>query len=463
MSIISSRRAHLAIVFLLATSTSALAEEPPPDGAQPADDGPVGSPPADATPSEAAPADAPVTATPPATAPSDDAGPAADHHHKKKKKKNQQDTDPGATDAIASKHAPSEDALGADQGDIVSNGSETEDGHGVNFRFLFQTRYLTTFSRSIDPATTADPRLNDGYTLNRIFTRLTTKPKPWMSAKLLIDWAEITHRNPKKALKLAYAEFAVDRHVVVTIGMFKRTFSLLELLPIADFEVADVGPTDVLIKDAEIGGRDPGAMIRTDPLHKRKRLNFYLGVFRGGLGGTDARAAGLLTARLTSEPIKHLKLGIDGAWRPHGQTVPAGVSPTTGEARAMSADVSYERKRYELRTEWLWGDRADEVNRGDARTFMAAWGIAAVKIPVRHDVVMPAARFEWLDADREHGIGSRYLMTLALNVMDVADSVRVLVDVSRTQVHAGTFPLSVPPVLTDISSTAAVVQVQVKI
>jgi hypothetical protein len=33
------------------------------------------------------------------------------------------------------------------------------------------------------------------------------------------------------------------------VGLFKRPYSLLELLPIAEFEFADVGPTDDVIKE----------------------------------------------------------------------------------------------------------------------------------------------------------------------------------------------------------------------
>jgi hypothetical protein len=441
-----SRCAAVSIVMLLVLHASARAGDEPTDagvdpGAAPIDAAPPPPPPSTILPVESTPAE-----TPPAETPDDETGP--DDHKKKKKHKSE---DEGT---LAS----------AEQGDIV--GDESAQGqvsNGVAFRFLFQTRYQATLAEAFDPVTELDPRLNDGYAINRIFMRLTAKPKPWISAKVLIDFAEITHRNPRKALKLAYAELKLHKRIVATVGFFKRTYSLLELLPIAEFEVADVGPTDVLIKDAELAGRDPGAMIRFEPLRKKKWLSIFVGIFDGGLNAADARIPGLVTARVTSQPNKHVRLGIDGAYRYHGQEVMPGVVPATGPARAVSVDATYERKRFQIRGEWLWGDRSDLLYRGDARTFMAAWGIAAVRFPIGDYVLMPAMRFEWLDADREHAIGRRYLMSGAINFLEASDTVRVLLDVSRSQVQPGTTPLSLAPVVFEKSNTAVIVQVQVKI
>ena len=337
----------------------------------------------------------------------------------------------------------------------------------VNLRFLIQTRYTGTLvDDPIDTTTTLDPRIHDGWSMNRVFIRATTRATSWLDLKLLVDMAEFSHRTPKRALKLAYGEIEVNSHVKVVAGLFKRTFSLLELLAIADFELADTGPTDQLIKDAELGGRDPGVMVEVAPLRKRKWLKLYLAAFDGGLNGKEARFYGLLTARIQAEPIKHLKLGLDGAWRHHGQEVPPGVLASTTKGRAVSADVIYERKPLMFRAEWLWGDRSDQIFAGDpatgARTWMATWAIAAVKIPVSTFVVMPAARFEWLDADREHPIGRRYLISGAVTAMDPADRMRVMLDVSRSQVQGGTFPLSIAPILLDASGTVIVAQIQLK-
>ena len=371
---------------------------------------------------------------------------------KKKKKKHKHDSE-------------SDDA----GGDLVHADDVGGVGSGnINFRFLLQTRYTQTFTRTpLDPATVLDPRLNDGYAINRAFMRVTATPLEWLESKLLVDFAELQKKNPKHALKLAYAELKPSDHVSVTVGLFKRAYSLLELLPIADYELANPGPTDDLIKNAELGGRDTGAMVHWSPLHKKKRLGLYFGVFSSDLHGVDARPYGVMTARVVSE-TKHWRFGVDGAVRPHGEEATPALPANPDKGQAVSADVTYHHKRYEVRAEWLYGSRSDGQDTGSdpdrAKTWMAAWTIAAVRFPLDCVVLMPAARFEWLDADLEHATrGRRYYLSGALNVMSMTDNLRVLLDVSRMQIQSNTFPLDIPPVLYDRSSTSVTVQAQIKI
>jgi hypothetical protein len=129
---------------------------------------------------------------------------------------------------------------------------------------------------------------------------------------------------------------------------------------------------------------------------------------------------------------------------------------------ATSADATYSNSYLELRAEWLYGDRTDVPTRGDARTFMAAWGIVAVRFPVARVLAMPALRFEWLDADRQHPEGQRYLASGAVN-LDFTTHVRLLLDLSRDELRAGTYPLSTPPGVFSHSATIFVTQVQLKI
>jgi hypothetical protein len=166
---------------------------------------------------------------------------------------------------------------------------------------------------------------------------------------------------------------------------------------------------------------------------------------------------------MASHPISHLTLGVDGAWRPTetGTTkLPAQSQAAAGKAVGVDATVSTE--TLELRGEWLWGNRTDVAYRGDARTFMAAWGIVAVRLPVGAARVMPAARFEWLDTDREHAQAQRYFVTGALN-LDISDAVRVLLDVTRAEFRAGGDPITSSPGVFDRSATTIVAQLQLKL
>jgi len=415
-------------------------------------DGGVPPPGTNAQPAEPTPPDQ-ATTPPTETAPP----PTTEDEHDKKKKKHKHDED-------------GEPAGGDIQNDIVDDEAEPEiASRGLRFRWLFQTRY-THVVPSVTDTMHDDPRVADGYSLFRTFMRATAKPTPWLHGKLLIDFAELARKTGAKSVKLAYAEINLHPRVTATVGLFKRTFSLLELLAISDYELADIGPADNLIKDAELGGRDIGAMVRVDPLEKKRWLNIYLSTLSGALTGANAHVDGLLAARVASEPVKHLIFGVDGVWRPKSQEVPAGFTPSVGKGKAISADVRYEAKKLHLRAEWMFGDRADFNHRGDdamgnggARTFMSVWAVAAMKFKLPDLALLPAVRVEWLDADREHGVGRRYYLSGALNLMDRHDQVRLLVDVSRSIVQSGSPLIGQPPGLLDQSSTIAVVQVQVKI
>jgi hypothetical protein len=367
--------------------------------------------------------------------------------------------------------APRPNAKGDAFGDEPENGPKTK---GFAFRLLLQTRYTRVF----DDASVTDAESNDGFALNRAFLRGVVHPYKWLSAKLLVDFAEFAYSNPQQALKLAYGEIKPVKRFELTFGLFKRTYSLLELLPIAEYELADTGPTDNLIKDTQFGGRDAGAMVRVNPLPKRRWLHVYLGAFGGagegaeGIPGTSgnvntgpdlAAPSLLLTARLQSRPLKHLSLGADAAWRPNG-TPAVSLPPQSQVASgvATSADATYSDQRFELRGEWLWGDRTDIAYRGDARTYMAAWGIFAVRFPVAKVLAMPTARFEWLDADRQQPEGQRYLISGALN-LDFTTHVRLLLDLSRDQLERGSAPLMSPPGVFSQSATVFVTQLQLKI
>jgi hypothetical protein len=208
-------------------------------------------------------------------------------------------------------------------------------------------------------------------------------------------------------------------------------------------------------------------------------LHVYLGAFGGagegaeGIPGTTgnvntgpdlAEPSLLLTARLQSRPLKHLSLGVDGAWRPDGTTEIAGLPPQSvvTSGAATSADATYSNRYLELRGEWLYGDQTDAPTRAGARTFMGTWGIVAVRFPVARVLAMPAVRFEWLDTDRQGPGGQHYLASGALN-LDFTTHVRLLLDLSRDQVSAGTTSSTSPPGVFSHSATVFVTQAQLKI
>ncbi len=357
-------------------------------------------------------------------------------------------------------------------GDVF--GDEPELGpkiHGFQFRMLLQTRYNYEFNDK-------SPLKDNGFSLNRAFLRGFAQPYKWLSAKLLVDFAEFAYSNPQQALKQVYGELRPYKRLQFTVGLFKRTYGLQELLPIAEWEFAETGPSDNLIKVTQFGGRDVGVMVRGDPLPKRRWLQIYLAAFGGAgegaenvSGTTGTTHAGpdlsapslLLEGRLESRVVKHLTLGLGGAWRPQSAVnadTPEISQVTNGTA--VGADATFSNELLEVRGEWLYGDRTDIHTRMDARTFMAAWGLVAVRVPVGPAVLMPAARFEWLNDDLQHPEGDRYLVSGALN-LDVTHQVRFLVDLTRQIMKPGGYPISDVPGIFNKSATILVVQLQLKI
>ncbi len=364
--------------------------------------------------------------------------------------------------------APRPNAKGDPFGDEPELGPKS---HGFGFRMLLQTRYTYQFNDN-------SPLKDNGFALQRAFLRGYVKPYKWLSGKLLVDFAEFAYNNPQQALKQVYGEIRPFKRLEFTVGLFKRLYGLAELLPIAEWEFADVGAIDSLIQLTQFAGRDVGVMVRGDPLPKRKWLHVYLAAY-GGAGegaqitgqtgtlhnGPDYAAPSLLLeGRLESRPIKHVNLGVTGAWRPQSaENADALPEAQIAKGHAISADGTISNGLFELRGEWLWGTRTDNVlTQTDAGTFMGAWGMLALRFPVDGVILMPAARFEWLDVDREHPEGYRFLYTGALNV-DIARQLRILLDLTYYQMDARGYPIASLPGIFSKDTTIFIAQVQLKI
>jgi hypothetical protein len=313
---------------------------------------------------------------------------------------------------------------------------------GFTLRTLMQVRYRATVTApgaNIDSEATAKD--NDGWRLHRMFLRMVAAPNKRVQARIMVDFAELMRKNPKRSLKFAYGQLQPQKWLELTVGVFKRTFSLLELLPSAEFELSEEGPTDDFLKDLGYAGRDIGAMVRLTPLPKKRFLSVWLGAFAGdNEEGYDVRLGKLLTGRIETKPVRFLRLGADVAWRTATTVAhdkyPSYLeeTPKLDKGAAYSADVTTSLGPFELRLEGLLGRRTDIQWRDPARDFLAGWAIASYRVALGPTVVMPAVRTEWLDADRARAGGGRFLVSGGLTV-DFNANVRVLVDFSRYDVQ----------------------------
>ena len=111
--------------------------------------------------------------------------------------------------------------------------------------------------------------------------------------------------------------------------------------------------------------------------------------------------------------------------------------------------------------EWLFGSRTDAgarrgthvAGRDRARSYRLALGADVA--------IEPALMAEWLDADREEKVGARFVWTGAIDI-DFGESVRLLLELERTEVEART-PRLDDAAIEDIDATAAIGQLQLRL
>ncbi len=395
-------------------------------------------------------------------------------------------------------------------GDLFGNGPGGVQIGYFNIRTFLQARYTQNWAeKSTNPAVGNNGNLSvpsfadrenylatkdDGWAVNRLLLRLGANPSPQYGFKSTIDFAALIDNQPRRAAKQAYGEVnPIVGRLEFTAGLFKIPFSTMELDPIAQYELASLGHIDDLIKDLGFAGRDAGAQVRISPLPKKKHLRILFGLFRGEAHDENASATGVVAGRLESNLAKIVTLGASVVGKPRSYsysrpfrtsnrdkipqediTISNLFQENRAAGKAMSADIGLKLDKLHVRGEAMMGDRVDIDTRYGARTWWAAWGLVAYRIKVGAYQLMPAARFEWLDADRENDTGRRLRASVGLNFI-LNKGVRLLLDVSRTQVQPSSPLLDQPSPLPaprftdgifidnpyyDLSRTKAVLQLQ---
>ncbi|MDB4985840.1 MAG: Phosphate-selective porin [Myxococcaceae bacterium] len=365
----------------------------------------------------------------------------------------------------------------------------------LSLRALFQARYLSTFSKPSHSARESYrsreqnlDQQNDGYSLNRVFLRLGSDPSKYVGFKTLLDFSELIANDPKDVVKQSYASLRpIPQHLEFTIGLFKLPFSTLELDASSRYEFSEYGQANKLGGSLGFSGRDLGVQVIGAPFKKAKRLRLTLGAFRGHAHDEHDSPAGIVTGRAESKPNKHWRLGADLVQHTQSVTynqpfdtsnkdeLPNPSNPLYPYAKhwlkghAMSCDLRYKKKSLMLRGEGQYGDRIDRDTRYSARTWFAAWGLVAYRVDVTDTVrLLPAIRFEWFDADREHkDRGVQQQLSFATTVL-FWDRVRLLLEATRVHVQANTPIVSQPrPIQADpylaLSHTRVVGQLQLEL
>jgi hypothetical protein len=371
------------------------------------------------------------------------------------------------------------------------------DAQGLNLislRALSQFRYVSTFAQPSESSRSSyavreDTLVQDGdgWGFQRLLVRFSSDPVKYVGFKTVVDFAELFSGDTDDFLKQAYTTInPIPGRLELVAGLFKLPFSSAELDPSARFEFAELGPTNKLLGNLGLNGRDLGLQIMGAPLRKAKRLRISLGIFRGHAKDEHDLPAGAVAGRIEAKPHKSLRLGLDAVYhvkaftynRPFEtsdkETLPNPPDPLYPAQKrwdnggAYGFDARFKKKGFMARGEFVYGDRVDIDRRYGALHFWSAWGILAYAFDVGSQVkLMPAFRAEWLDTDLTHGPGM--FRTLSGSFTCIAwTRVRFMVDVTRTDVEANTpvlnqpKPLQATPYLA-LSNTRLTAQLQLEL
>jgi len=421
--------------------------------------------PAQPAPVAAPPPAAPATAAPRAKAKGDDDDKADDD--------DADDNSNGETPAAGPRRdevmGVSPQASGFDGDAWGDEGSQLAAGL-LTFRLALQTRYRETWpvaSGNMQPGIALREDVlaqdDDGYKLQRFLMRMAVTPKPWLSFKGTLDFAKLRGSNVSDVIKQALATLRpYEKRLEIYAGVFKIAYSILELDPVAQYELTDFGDANELINNMGFGGRDVGVAVMFAPLPKPKWMRVVLGTFRGRAENEHSSPFGVMAARVESKPwVKGFRIGASVVGMPSAvsykqpfETSSKDVLPNPPDPLyprelrwdsgvAYGADISYTRKRFSIRMEGLLGDRVDVDQRYNARSYGAIWALVAYRFKVGPIGLMPAARIEFMDADREHNTGGRRILSFGLNVL-YKRSVRFVLDMSHTAVQDNTAVIEQP-------------------
>jgi hypothetical protein len=333
----------------------------------------------------------------------------------------------------------------------------------ISLRALFQTRYSSTFAEESQSSRESYQvredylaQQGDGWSIHRMFVRLSSDPIRYLGFKAVFDMAELISNDPENSVKQVYATLSpLPGRVELVVGVFKLPVSILELDPSSRYEFASFGPANKLLGDLGFAGRDLGLQLLVAPLPKKKRLRLSAGVFQGHAENEHDSPAGAVAGRAEYKPMKSLRFGADAVYHPRALTYDRPFNTSDNDVLpnppdplypaqkrwdkggAYSVDARFKKKGFMLRCEFIYGDRIDIDRRYEARRFWSAWGIFAYGFDAGPLKLIPAVRAEWLDTDPDHGNGMYRTLSGSVSAVFLSRA-RVLLDVTHTGVEPNT-------------------------
>lgn len=223
----------------------------------------------------------------------------------------------------------------------------------------------------------------------------------WQISRKLISVVETaledvtTNGTPDDLLRDAYIRYAPWSELQLTVGQFKKPFSIFELTPRAKMPVVHRGISNAyLVRDLGYGGRDIGFQVGgffETPL----KIHYAVGVFNGNganLQESDGNGAKDFTGRIEVRTKQKLRAGLSLSWKNFDQTSPGNESKPIS-AWMMGLDVQLRISGIRLMAEGVYGVNHVATEHPQAAAFHAliSWKF---HVPYRQMFVMPVARLD---------------------------------------------------------------------
>ncbi|MCK9638582.1 MAG: OprO/OprP family phosphate-selective porin [Prolixibacteraceae bacterium] len=254
----------------------------------------------------------------------------------------------------------------------------------------------------------------DGFDIRRARVDLKGSISPYWGYRFQFDLAG----TPK--LIDAYAELKVNDYLNITFGQAKIPFSVENLTSSTKLELIDRSQVveALTARGKDVGGnqngRDIGILLGGTILKLKDRpvVDYRLGVYNGsGINTADKDEDKDYAARLILYPVTGL--AVSGAWYDGSRFVPevkTGTVVTTPSKIVnrdrFGFDVSYDRKNFSLRSEYIYGK--DDLTERDGYYLLGGYYLLQKKVQL-------VAKYDFYDADKAKADNASTWVVLGVN------------------------------------------------
>jgi hypothetical protein len=204
----------------------------------------------------------------------------------------------------------------------------------IKMKGLVHARFESSLTDSVDVQNkVSDEPVRSNFQIRRLELRADIVLNQHWSGVIRLQIPALKTSVPGAAMELAYFQWKYDSRFLIRGGQMKVPFELDELTSAEDLRMIDRGTTSRLLTGNSFTSYQPGVMVQGTFMEPSTPLSYYAGVFNGSdrTISADKNSAKNLIGRIEYNPIKTLRLGVNG------QTAPFATQAT---GHAIGADVS---------------------------------------------------------------------------------------------------------------------------